>query len=44
MELPEPPRRLVLGGAAFTAVTGALEENLADIRSAEVPARSAGHG
>ncbi|GAA3303609.1 hypothetical protein GCM10020218_101470 [Dactylosporangium vinaceum] len=43
MELPEPPRRLVLGGAAFTAVTGALE-NLADIRSAEVLARSADHG
>jgi NAD(P)-dependent dehydrogenase (short-subunit alcohol dehydrogenase family) len=41
MERPDPPRRLVLGAAAFDAVTGELESALADIRSGEASARAA---
>jgi NAD(P)-dependent dehydrogenase (short-subunit alcohol dehydrogenase family) len=41
MDRPTPPRRLVLGGAAFDTVTEALQQNLADIRSSEHLSRGA---
>jgi NADP-dependent 3-hydroxy acid dehydrogenase YdfG len=36
-----PPRRLVLGGGGYDAVTDALEQNLADIRANEALSRGA---
>jgi NAD(P)-dependent dehydrogenase (short-subunit alcohol dehydrogenase family) len=41
MGRPNPPRRLVLGNAAFDGVIRGLEEDLADIRASEDLARSA---
>jgi NADP-dependent 3-hydroxy acid dehydrogenase YdfG len=41
MTRPVPPRRLVLGGAGFDAVTATLESALADIRSSEALSRGA---
>jgi len=41
MDQDPPPQRLVLGAAAFDAVTGTLEHTLADIRAGETLSRGA---
>ncbi|PGH45536.1 Short-chain dehydrogenase [Micromonospora sediminicola] len=41
MDQEPPPHRLVLGGAAFDAVTATLRDTLADIRAGEALARGA---
>ena len=41
MELPDPPERLVLGGAGFDVVTAHLGDVLDDIRAGEALARGA---
>ena len=41
MERADPPRRLVLGAAAFEAAVGELESALVDVRSGEVLGRAA---
>jgi hypothetical protein len=41
MESRNPPQRLVLGSAAFDAITAELEQTLTDIRADEGVARGA---